>query len=390
MGLSQWLNILAHVLIFLKAEGLSVDITYVRSAIAKGAVCLDGSPPAYHFDKGFGAGSSKWLVHHEGGSWCDNVTTCLSRKNTELGSSKYMAKQYDFSGILSDKQDLNPDFYNWNRIKIRYCDGASFTGDVDAVNPETNLHFRGERIWHAIMDDLLAKGMRHAENAILTGCSSGGLASILHCDTFQALLPAVKVKCIADAGFFIKKKDISGVRGIEISFSQVVATHGSLKNLPSACTSKMKKPELCFFPQYAIRYVRTPIFVINAAYDSWQIKNVLVPRAADSRGLWKSCKYDITNCSQSQIHAMQLSYFRAQFLNALLGGVKNSTSTGMFIDSCFVHCQTERQKVWFSKDSTIIENKTMANVVGDWLYDRDHLFGKIDCPYPCNPTCYND
>lgn len=22
------------------------------------------------------------------------------------------------------------DFYNWNRVKVRYCDGASFTGDT--------------------------------------------------------------------------------------------------------------------------------------------------------------------------------------------------------------------------------------------------------------------
>lgn len=22
-----------------------------------------------------------------------------------------------------------PDFYNWNRVKLRYCDGGSFTGD---------------------------------------------------------------------------------------------------------------------------------------------------------------------------------------------------------------------------------------------------------------------
>lgn len=27
------------------------------------------------------------------------------------------------------------DFYNWNRVKVRYCDGSSFTGDVQAVNP---------------------------------------------------------------------------------------------------------------------------------------------------------------------------------------------------------------------------------------------------------------
>jgi len=25
------------------------------------------------------------------------------------------------------------DFYNWNRVKVRYCDGSSFTGDVEAV-----------------------------------------------------------------------------------------------------------------------------------------------------------------------------------------------------------------------------------------------------------------
>lgn len=27
------------------------------------AVCLDGSPAAYHFMKGFGSGSSSWIVH---------------------------------------------------------------------------------------------------------------------------------------------------------------------------------------------------------------------------------------------------------------------------------------------------------------------------------------
>ena len=24
---------------------------------------------------------------------------------------------------------LHTDFYNWNRVKIRYCDGASFAGE---------------------------------------------------------------------------------------------------------------------------------------------------------------------------------------------------------------------------------------------------------------------
>lgn len=28
-----------------------------------------------------------------------------------------------------------PDFYNWNKVKVRYCDGSSFTGDVERVDP---------------------------------------------------------------------------------------------------------------------------------------------------------------------------------------------------------------------------------------------------------------
>jgi len=38
------------------------------------------------------------------------------------------------------------DFYNWNRMKIRYCDGSSFTGDVEEVDPVSFVAFKG--IWN--------------------------------------------------------------------------------------------------------------------------------------------------------------------------------------------------------------------------------------------------
>lgn len=39
---------------------------------------------------------------------------------------------------------------------------------------------------------------------LLSGCSAGGLASILHCDEFRDLFPeTAKVKCISDAGLFL-------------------------------------------------------------------------------------------------------------------------------------------------------------------------------------------
>lgn len=108
--------------------------------------------------------NSMLKFYFQGGGWCNNVTTCLSRKNTRLGSSKQMVENLAFSGILSNKPQFNPDFYNWNRVKVGYCDGSSFTGDVQEVNPITKLHFRGARVFLAVMEELLAKGMKNAEN----------------------------------------------------------------------------------------------------------------------------------------------------------------------------------------------------------------------------------
>ncbi|KAK6947279.1 Pectinacetylesterase/NOTUM, partial [Dillenia turbinata] len=343
----QWLNLLVCAMLLLKAESIEVGITYITDAVAKGAVCLDGSPPAYHFDKGFGAGVNNWLVFFE---------TSITGTESELGT--VMGHR-----ILEMLKLL---------ILILF-------------HQKTNLHFRGARVFRAVVDDLLAKGMRNAQNAILAGCSAGGLTAILHCDNFRALMPTTaKVKCLADAGYFINAKDVSGAAHIQEFYSQVVATHGSAKNLPQSCTSRLA-PGLCFFPQNVASQIKTPLFLINAAYDSWQIKNILAPGVADPHGTWHNCKLDIKKCSPAQLKTMQ--DFRLQFLNAL-SGVSGSTANGMFIDSCYAHCQAGTQETWLREDSPVLDKTTISKAVGDWYYDRNAI-KKIDCAYPCNPTCHN-
>ncbi|XP_021855902.2 pectin acetylesterase 8 isoform X3 [Spinacia oleracea] len=367
----QWMKFLILMGVLMKTEGLYVGITKLRSAVARGAVCLDGSPPAYHLHRGHGTGINNWLVHIEGGGWCNNVTTCLERKYTHLGSSWKMDKQLAFSGILGNNPMFNPDFYNWNRVKIRYCDGASFTGNMEAVDTITKLHFRGARIWHAVIEDLLLKGMRKAKNAILSGCSAGGLTSILHCDSFRALLPiGTKVKCLSDAGYFINVKDVSGASHVASYFNQIVKLHGSARSLPASCTRNLR-PDLCFFPQYMAKKIRTPLFILNAAYDSWQMKNILAPAAADPRGVWSDCKIDIKNCSTNQLTVMQ--DFRSEFLTAL-SKLGKSPSRGLFINSCYAHCQTETQETWFSHDSPSLHKTRIAKAVGDWFYKQHHIY----------------
>lgn len=47
---------------------------------------------------------------NQGGGWCNNIRTCVYRKKTRRGSSNYMEKQLQFTGILSDKAQDNPGF----------------------------------------------------------------------------------------------------------------------------------------------------------------------------------------------------------------------------------------------------------------------------------------
>ena len=43
------------------------------------------------------------------------------------------------------------------------------------------------------------------DQVLLTGCSSGGLAVILHCDQLRAFFPSgtAVVKCISDGGLYL-------------------------------------------------------------------------------------------------------------------------------------------------------------------------------------------
>ncbi|CAN1236455.1 Pectin acetylesterase 3, partial [Linum grandiflorum] len=310
-------------------------------------VCLDGTLPGYHIHRGSGIGANSWLIQLEGGGWCNSVRNCIYRKTTRRGSSKYMEKVIPFTGILSEKAEENPDFFNWNRIKLRYCDGASFNGDSQNEYQAAQLYFRGQRIWSVAMETLMSLGMKSADQALLSGCSAGGLASILHCDEFSAMFTqSTRVKCLSDAGMFLNAKDVSGGNTLQAFYNGVVTTQ-------------------CFFPQNLVDSIQTPMFLLNAAYDAWQI---------------------ICLNNFDSITAV-VTDFRNQMLNAVKG-FSNSQRNGLFINSCFAHCQSERQDTWFADDSPVLNKKTIAQSVGDWYFDRVGVKA-IDCPYPCDNSCHN-
>ena len=69
--------------------GADTDMTIVKlDGSATGAVCLDGTHPAYYIRAGTGSGARKWRIHHQGGGWCEGYPDCTARSKTDLGSSK--------------------------------------------------------------------------------------------------------------------------------------------------------------------------------------------------------------------------------------------------------------------------------------------------------------
>ncbi|GMJ06521.1 pectin acetylesterase 9 [Hibiscus trionum] len=389
---------LASVLVLLASAPSCIHMQLVRRtqlpnshAAALGALCLDGSPPSYHLHKGFGSGANNWILFFEGGGWCGDISSCLDRAKSVLGSSHRMRKWALFSGILSNNASLNPDFYNWNRVKLRYCDGASFAGDGIFDNGTTLLYFRGKRIWQAIILDLLPKGLANAHQvSLLLCCSAGGLATFLHCDSFARMLPKASVKCLSDAGFFLDIKDIGLNHTIRSIFEAIVSLQGVERNLDPRCTKSMYDPKLCFFPEYSLKHIKTPFFVLNSAYDTVQFRISLVPSSADVGRTWGVCKHDLEACDADQIAVLQV--FRHDMLKALIKSslLKDKHSGGTFINSCHTHCQSNEQELWFAVNSPRINNKTIAEAVGDWYFSRRET-KEIDCEFPCGTprrTCH--
>lgn len=180
-------------------------------------------------------------------------------------------------------------------------------------------------------------------------------------------------------------RDILGNNTIRPFFDNVVNLQGVQKNLNGICTSSQHYSYQCFFPQYALAYIRTPYFILNSAYDVYQFHHTYVPPYVDPHGHWSRCKSNPAACTPAQIGVLQ--GLRAQMLLALKS-FEGSANGGAFVNSCFAHCQSELQETWFAPDSPRLHDKTIAEAVGDWYFERN-VTKEVDCPYPCDSTCHN-
>ncbi|KAI7981982.1 Pectin acetylesterase 9 [Camellia lanceoleosa] len=101
-----------------------------------------------------------------------------------------------------------------------------------------------------------------------------------------------------------------------------------------------------------------------------QFHHILVPPSADLSGHWNHCMLNPAACNTNQTNILQ--GFRKDMLAALSLFFKYSRRGGMFINSCFAHCQSESQDTWLASDSPSVHNKVykLAPFLGGYEKSR--------------------
>lgn len=262
----------------------------------------------------------------------------------------------------------NPLMYNWNAVSLRYCDGASLSGDkaTPANVSGTILHYRGRAILDAeIKSLLLDRGMNQATDVIVSGCSAGGLATFLHCDHWADAIkkanPSTKVACMPDSGFFLDEDRApqygSKMRNVH-RFQE-----SSPAGLNEACVAAHgPDPEKCILAQWASEHIKTPTFPLQSVYDSWQTGNVLEVDAAPPT----------------------VNQFGKNVTNLVKKLLLSQPQHGIFLDSCHHHCGA-----W---NGPKIDGTNSSFALKDW-YERGSQtlankgFFNQNKPFPCDACC---
>eukprot|EP00041_Stephanoeca_diplocostata_P020501 m.460547 g.460547 ORF g.460547 m.460547 type:complete len:420 (-) comp21596_c0_seq10:1335-2594(-) len=185
---------------------------YVKNAIARGAVCNDGSPAAFYYRnctangdrhpgdptdycaKGGTQGvlERQWLVLLDpaDGKWCSTADSCRSRPR-EFMTSEGLPDRVMPQGWFSIYPEENPNLYKQTSVYIPSCSSDLFLGTTS--KNESGLVFAGSKIVHAVLEDLnneifdgVQGPLQFADNIVI----GGGAGAMFMLDELKMHTPA--------------------------------------------------------------------------------------------------------------------------------------------------------------------------------------------------------
>lgn len=371
----------AALLLFVASDAASFDdwevVRLEKAAAERGAICLDGTAPAYYFRPS--QGSDQWLLHLEGGGWCATVDECFWMSTGVTGSNRtFLADkeqhldtfQGGAHGLLSSDPSVNPDFHNFNKVFVRSCDGSSFSADVEAPGIASNgvpVYFRGFRILKAIISSILSQGLwATGKELLVSGCSSGGHAVWLHLDHIRDMVPqSIKVSGIPASGVFLNIPHYNDTKASE-SWRWQAAFYmmGMESTLNKDCLNNIASygdKWRCFLAENQIPYIRSPYFALNSMFDKWNLQAVLKVQVPCVWGLDMG-RY-MTMCSPDEIQG--INNMRHSMMGALSQTAASvNPKASYFAYNCVEHCgQLQHDHQW---SRMRINGKSLRSALGEW------------------------
>ena len=313
---------------------------------------LDGSPYGIYYKPSQSGTSTKWTVSIEGGGWCYDEASCLSRSKTALGTSKAWPPTMPFSldpagthfrpwemGCMNALNSTTLDM-DCHAIYLPYGDGASFAGYRPDPWPvpgsDARLWFRGTKNLEAAIAWALERGLSNATEVVVTGVSAGGLSSFMHMDRISRLVrrvnPSARVRGAPVVGFFLDHANFANntatsyTSRMQYLFKMQNLTSGADGGIMPACAAAFPADQRhnCFMAPHVARFVQTPFFVFNSRFDAWQLANVL---QIDGWG---------TKAKQDAV-VQYGADFLASFQTAVVEAHGHNNSHGAFISTCICH-----------------------------------------------------
>ena len=260
---------------------------WVTAEFAEKAKCIDGSNYSFYTalatDKLTGKQSTKWMVYHEGGGWCQTLDECATRAQTRLGSSKQRPPVIDIqvaqrSDFTSRDPYVNPALHDFNFVYLPYCDGGSFTGDSIISYPtclaceDGRLHFAGRSNREAVVATIKQIGFGSATEIVDSGCSAGAAAAFIHTDWWGEQVPSARTRGMPSSGWFYEgnytRDGKDNYKALMHNLFTFMNSTSGLNSVSGKACLAAGRNSSCLFAHSVMDFVKTPMFSLNSKYDA--------------------------------------------------------------------------------------------------------------------------
>lgn len=364
-------------------------LTRIRNAQKLNATCIDDSDAVFY--KSIHLNSKHWIIHLQAGGSCVSLDDCLERSNGPLGSSIHM--DYAFTGeyTLSNDPKVNPTFHSWNKVFIPYCSGDVFVGRKPKHKHPFKMPMLGHFIVVAVIKQLIQdyRINRKGVKILFGGTSAGGLGVIANVDHVKNLTHPAEVKAYNDGGWFTLYPNFgedffSPELPQFFKFLTYIFDHYWDGFVDETCRDQMPKAAACLYGELASKHISTPLFVMVARWDSYQLtrlvavnfKSISLPPKKN-----KERKYLAKFGNNTYRSLTTLS------LRPKCGVFSPACHCHTFLTSCFegsTSCQyppTHRYS---------IKGQTAYGALSEWFTTNGKRGTYIEKPSQvpsCNPTC---